>query len=66
MKESIADDKSVYIREDLAYKIIRSINLGVIEVDEFKTHLDVKSNQSIQIEREIITTIMKIFANKIW
>ena len=28
--------KSVYIREDLAFKTIRYTNLGVIEADEFR------------------------------
>ena len=31
MSQWINDDKSVYIREDLAYKTIHCINLDVIE-----------------------------------
>ena len=58
------DDKSVYICEDLAYRIIRYTNLGVIETDEFRTNLGIKKDQSIRIEREIIATIMKIFAKE--
>ena len=55
------NDKSVYIREDLAYKIIHYTNLGVIEADEFRKNLGTTNNQSIRIERQIIVTIMKIF-----
>ena len=33
MNQLINDDESIYICEDLAYKIIRYTNLGVIEVD---------------------------------
>ena len=58
------DDKSVYIPEDLAYKIICYINLHVIEGDDFRKHLGVKNDQSILIEREIIAIIMKIFAKE--
>ena len=58
------DDKSVYICEDLACRIIRYTNLGVIETDEFRTNLGIKKDQSIRIEREIIATIMKIFAKE--
>ena len=38
----IDDDKSAYIHEDLAYKIIRYNNLCVIEADEFRKNLGVK------------------------
>ena len=41
------DDKSLYIPEDLAYKIICYINLRVIEADDFRKHLGVKNDQSI-------------------
>ena len=58
------DDKCVDIREDIAYKIIRYINLGVIEAGEFRKNLGITNNQSIRIEREIIVTIMKIFAKE--
>ena len=42
MSQWIDDDKSVYIREDLAYKRIRYANLGVIEAGEFRKNLVVK------------------------
>ena len=32
----IDDDKSVYIREDLAYNLIRYSNLCVLRADEFR------------------------------
>ena len=66
MSQWISDDKSVYICEDLAYKIIRYFNLGVIEADEFGKNLSVKNDQPIRLEREMIATIMKIFAQKIY
>ena len=47
MSQWINDDKSVYICEDLAYKIIRYIILGVIEADEFRKNLGVKNDQSV-------------------
>ena len=65
MNEWIDDDKSVYIREDRAYKVIRYINLGVTEADEFRKNLSVKNDQSIQIKRDIIAIIVKIFATEI-
>ena len=58
------DDKSLYIHEDLAYRIICYNNLGVIDADEFRKNLGIKNVQSIRIEREIIATIMKIFAKE--
>ena len=58
------DDKIVYIREVLAYKIIRYSNLDVTEADEFRKNLGVKNYQSIRIEREVIATIKKIFAKE--
>ena len=39
------DDKCVDIREDLAYKIIRYTNLGVIEAGEFRKNLGITNNQ---------------------
>ena len=44
MSQWINDDKSVYIREDLAYKTIHCINLDVIEADEFRKDLGVKND----------------------
>ena len=64
MQNWIDDDKSVYAREDLAYKLIRPINLGVIEANEFRKNLGVENDQSVRIEREIIAIIMKIFAKE--
>ena len=64
MSKWINNDKSVHIREYLAYKIIRYTNLGVIEADEFRIILGITNNQSVRIEREIIATIMKIFAKE--
>ena len=64
MSKWINNDKSVHIREDLPYKIIRYTNLGVIEADEFRKILGITNNQSVRIEREIIATIMKIFAKR--
>ena len=58
------NDKIVYIREDLAYKMIRYTNLGVIEGGQFRKNLGITNNQSIRIEREIIATIMKIFVKE--
>ena len=57
----INDDKSVYIREDLAYKLILYINPGVIEANEFRKNLGFENDKSVRIEREIIVIIMKIF-----
>ena len=47
MSQWINDDKSVYICEDLAYKIICYIILGVIEADEFRKNLAAKNDQSV-------------------
>ena len=43
----INDDKSVYICEDLAYKLICYINPGVIEANEFRKNLEVENDKSI-------------------
>ena len=64
MSQWINDDKSVYICEDLAYKIICYIILGVIEADEFRKNLAAKNDQSVWIEREMIATAMRIFAKE--
>ena len=60
----INDDKCVYICEDLAYNLVCYSTLDVIKADKFIKNLRISSNQSIQREREIIATIMKIFAGK--
>ena len=54
----------MYAREDLAYKLIHPINLGVIEANEFRKNLGVQNDQSVRIEKEIIAIIMKIFAKE--
>ena len=65
MGKWINDNKSAYLRENLAYKLICNINVGVTEANEFRKNLGVKNDQSIQKERNIIATIMKIFAKEI-
>ena len=65
MSQWINEDKSVYICEDLAYKLIRYINLGVVEAVEFRKSLAITNSQSIQIETEMVAIIMKIFAKEI-
>ena len=64
MGQRINDDKSVYIREDLAYKLIHYIILGVKEADEFRKNLGGENDKSIRIEREVIAVIKKIFAKE--
>ena len=64
MGEWINDDKSVYIRENLAYKLFRYINPGVPETDEFRKNLGVENDKSIGIERKIKAIVMKIFAKE--
>ena len=54
MQKWIDDDKSVYAREDLAYKLIRPINLGVIEANEFRNNS--RNNENI-CERKYGKTI---------
>ena len=61
-KTWVNDDKRVYIREDLAYNLIRYRNLGVLKADKFTKSLGILNNQLIQREREIISTRMKIFS----
>ena len=62
MIQLINDDKSVYISEGLAYKLISYINPGVTEAVEFRKNLAVKNYKSVRIERETIAITMKIFA----
>ena len=64
MGQWINDDKSIYIREDLAYKLIRYINLGVIEADKFRKTLGVENDKSVRTERKIIAITMKLLAKK--
>ena len=64
MGQWIDGNKSVYIRDDLAYYLIRCSNLGVIKKDEFRKNLGVENDKSIRIEKEIIAIIMKIFAKE--
>ena len=51
MSKWINDNKSAKNREDLAYKSICYINVGVIERNELRKNLDVKNHQSVVIER---------------
>ena len=60
----INDDKSVYIREDLAYNLICYSNLGLIKADKIRKNLGISNNQSIRRERKIIAKIIKIIAAK--
>ena len=55
----------MYVREDLAYKLIYYINQGVMETNEFRKNLCLENDQSIRIEREMVAIIMKIFAKEI-
>ena len=64
MSQWIDDDKSVYIREDLAYQMICYMNQGVIEANEFRKNLGVENDKPVRIEKEVITMIMKIFAKE--
>ena len=41
------NDKSVYIRENLADNLIHYINVGVIEPDDFRKNLGITNNHSI-------------------
>ena len=61
----INDDKSVYIREDLAYKLICYSNLGLIKGDKIRKNIGISNNQSIRRERKIIAKVIKIIAAKI-
>ena len=54
MRKWTDDNKSVYAREDLAYKLIRPINLGVIEANEFRNNS--RNNENI-CERKYGKTI---------
>ena len=64
MGQWIDVNKSVYIRDDIANNLIRYNGLRVIKTDEFRKNLGISNNQSIPTERDIIATIMKIFAKK--
>ena len=46
MSQWTDDNKSVCIREDLAYNLIRYNNLDVIKADEFRENLIISDNQS--------------------
>ena len=61
MGQWIDVNKSVYIRDDIANNLIRYNGLRVIKTDEFRKNLGISNNQT---ERDIIATIMKIFAKK--
>ena len=64
MGQWIDVNKIVYIRDDIANNLIRYNGLRVIKTDEFRKNLGISNNQSIPTERDIIATIMKIFAKK--
>ena len=64
MGQWIDVNKSVYIRDDIANNLIRYNGLRVIKTDEFRKNLGISNNQSIRTERDMIATIMKIFAKK--
>ena len=61
MNQWIDDDKSIYLREDLTFNLIRFTNLGVTKADELRKNLWILNNQSIRRERKIIAITMKIF-----
>ena len=60
----IYDDKSVYNRENFAYRLIHYIHPRVVEADEFRKNLGVENDKSIRIETEIVDVTMKIFAKE--
>ena len=64
MGQWIDDNKSVSVREDLAYNLICYINTLVIKTDEFKKKNGITNNQSARRETDIIATIMKVFAKE--
>ena len=53
MSKQTNNGKTVYIREDLAFKTIRDTNLGVIEADEFRKNLDPIPDASFDLDFEI-------------
>ena len=54
MCQRINDNKSVYIRKDFPYYLIRYNNLRVIKGDEFRKSLGLKNSQSVRNKREIL------------
>ena len=64
MGQWIDDNKSVSVREDLAYNLICYINTLAIKTDEFKNKNGITNNQSARREIDIIVTIMKVFAEE--
>ena len=64
MGQWIDDNKSVSVREDLAYNLICYINTLVIKTDEFKNKNGITNNESARREIDIIVTIMKVFAEE--
>ena len=53
MSKQTNNGKTVYIREDLAFKTIRDTNLGVIEADEFRKNLDPIPDASFDLDFKI-------------
>ena len=48
MIQCVNGDKSVHNGEDLAYKLIRYINPGVTEPNEFRKNLGVENHKSFE------------------
>ena len=46
MDKWIDDNKGVYVREGLAYKLIRYIDQGVIEANEFRKNFGFENDKS--------------------
>ena len=56
-KVTVKTDTKNKTHENLAYKIIRYIDLRVIEADDFRENIGVKNDQSIRIETKLIAII---------
>ena len=56
-KVTVKTDTKNKTHENLAYKLIRYIDLRVIEADDFRENIGVKNDQSIRIETKLIAII---------
>ena len=56
-KVTVKTDTKNKTHENLAYKIIRYIDLRVIEADDFRENIGVKNDQSIRIETKLIAIL---------
>ena len=56
-KVTVKTDTKNKTHENLAYKIIRYIDLRVIEADDFRKNIGVKNDQSIRIETKLTAII---------